>query len=71
VNITGYTDQTGEQSRNIELATERANRVASLMPKGVPVESRGAAPSEAPYGSGSPEGRFLSRTVRVVVANPK
>ncbi len=71
VSVTGYTDQTGDQTRNIALATERARRVASLMPKGVEVESRGAAPEEAPYNGDSPEGRFLSRTVRVVIANPK
>ncbi len=71
VTVIGYTDPVGEQSRNITLAAERARRVASLMPKGVPVEHRGALPDEAPYQSTSPEGRFLSRTVRVVVERPK
>jgi len=71
VEITGYTDPVGDQARNIALAAERARRVAALMPKGVTVRHRGATPDEAPYDSTTPEGRFLSRTVRVVVTNPR
>lgn len=69
--VTGYTDAVGEAERNRALALERARRVAGSMPAGSDVEYRGAAPDEAPYGSTSPEGRFLSRTVRVVITNPK
>lgn len=71
VEIIGYTDPLGETDRNRALAEERAQRVASQLPNGANVVSRGAAPEEAPYSATSPEGRFLSRTVRVVIANPK
>ncbi|MEP7218330.1 MAG: OmpA family protein, partial [Bacteroidota bacterium] len=71
VTIVGYTDPIGNTEHNRTLATDRARRVASMMPAGTTVESRGAGPEEAPYSSTSPEGRFLSRTVRVVVTNPK
>ncbi|HVZ40976.1 MAG TPA: OmpA family protein [Candidatus Kapabacteria bacterium] len=71
LSITGYTDQVGEGEHNRALALERARKVASFMPAGTPVQIRGAAPEEAPYSRNSPEGRFLSRTVRVVVTNPK
>lgn len=71
VSIVGYTDPVGEVEHNKALALERARKVASSMPAGTKVEYRGASPDEAPYNSSSPEGRFLSRTVRVVVANPK
>ena len=71
VSITGYTDPVGETEHNRQLALERAKRVAALMPAGSRVEYRGALPTEAPYSSTSPEGRFLSRTVRVIITNPK
>lgn len=71
VEIVGYTDRVGDQEHNMTLAAERAQKIASHIPKGIPVEHRGASPDEAPYGNGTPEGRFLSRTVRVVVINPK
>lgn len=71
VEVVGYTDRVGDQEHNMALAAERARKIAELMPKGVPVEHRGASPDEAPYGNDTPEGRFLSRTVRVVITNPK
>jgi outer membrane protein OmpA-like peptidoglycan-associated protein len=71
VSIVGYTDPVGEVERNRSLALARAQKVAAAMPKDAKVELRGAAPDEAPYSSTSPEGRFLSRTVRVVIRNPK
>jgi|GEM_PF-2143554 len=71
VSIIGYTDSTGEIGHNRELALERARRVAAMIPAGVKADYRGASPDEAPYGSGSPEGRFLSRTVRIIITDPK
>lgn len=71
VSIVGYTDALGDAAHNRTLAEARARQLASLLPTGTNVESRGADPSEAPYGSDMPEGRFLSRTVRVTVTNPK
>jgi outer membrane protein OmpA-like peptidoglycan-associated protein len=71
VSIVGYTDPVGELEHNKALALDRARQVASLMPKGTSVEYRGASPNEAPYDFLSPEARFLSRTVRVVVTDPR
>jgi outer membrane protein OmpA-like peptidoglycan-associated protein len=71
VSVIGYTDRLGDEAHNRTLAEERARQVAASLPKGAGIDSRGAAPDEAPYASGSPEGRFLSRTVRVIVRNPK
>lgn len=71
VTVTGYTDQVGDSVRNRALALDRARRVASMLPEGTLAEVRGASPGEAPYSGTSPEGRFLSRTVRVVVVKPK
>ncbi len=71
VEITGYTDELGDAQRNRELAEQRARLVATMLPKNVEVTARGADPAEAPYSGKLPEGRFLSRTVRVVINNPK
>ena len=71
ISIVGYTDPIGETARNRTLAEARARNVAEQMPKGTPVEYRGAPPDEAPYSKETPAGRFLSRTVRVVVTNPR
>lgn len=69
--VTGYTDRIGEAAHNLALARERADRVAAELPKAGGIEVRGADQSEAPYANDSPEGRFLSRTVRVVVTQPR
>jgi outer membrane protein OmpA-like peptidoglycan-associated protein len=71
VSVTGYTDRLGNVGHNRALATERARRVAASMPPDARVEYRGASPEEAPYAGSLPEGRFLSRTVRVVVTKPR
>lgn len=71
VSVTGYTDRIGEAEHNLSLARERAERVAGLLPKAASLEVRGADQTEAPYTNETPEGRFLSRTVRVVIANPQ
>lgn len=71
VEVIGYTDQLGDEQRNRELAAERARLVASLLPSSIQVTARGALPNEAPYPGALPEGRFLSRTVRVLIADPR
>jgi len=71
VSVTGYTDRIGEAAHNLALARERADRVAEGLPKAAALEVRGADQSEAPYSNETPEGRFLSRTVRVVIASPR
>ncbi|MBC8144831.1 MAG: OmpA family protein, partial [bacterium] len=70
VTVTGYTDRIGEAEHNLTLARQRAERVAEQLPKASSVVVRGADKSEAPYSNDAPEGRFLSRTVRVVISNP-
>jgi outer membrane protein OmpA-like peptidoglycan-associated protein len=71
VQITGYTDRLGDEAHNRALAEARARQIAALLPQGATVEARGAGPEEAPYSNDSPAGRFLNRTVRVVIRNPK
>lgn len=71
VEIIGYTDPIGDVDHNRRLALARAKAVADEIPAGIDLNYRGAAPDEAPYSSSSPEGRFLSRTVRVIVENPR
>jgi outer membrane protein OmpA-like peptidoglycan-associated protein len=71
VQITGYTDRLGDEAHNRALADARARQIASLLPQGTKVEARGAGPEEAPYSNETPAGRFLNRTVRVVIRNPK
>jgi outer membrane protein OmpA-like peptidoglycan-associated protein len=71
VAVTGYTDRIGEIEHNRALAKDRAESIAALLPKAASLEVRGADQSEAPYSNGTPEGRFLSRTVRVVITNPR
>lgn len=69
--IIGYTDKLGNETRNNELAADRAEEITRLMPKPIPITTRGAKANEAPYSVETPEGRFLSRTVRVIMTNPK
>ncbi len=71
VTIVGYTDALGDAAHNRALAADRARAIAALLPAGTKVDARGASPDEAPYASDSPEGRFLSRTVRVTVNDPR
>jgi outer membrane protein OmpA-like peptidoglycan-associated protein len=71
VEVVGYTDRLGDAAHNLALASERARAVASQLPSGTPVISRGAPADEAPYDNSLPQGRFLNRTVRVVVNNPR
>jgi outer membrane protein OmpA-like peptidoglycan-associated protein len=71
VQITGYTDRLGDEAHNRALAEARARQIAALLLQGTKVEARGAGPDEAPYSNDSPAGRFLNRTVRVVIRNPK
>lgn len=73
--ITGHTDQTGNDAFNEQLAEQRAKRAAELLEKRLST-LRKAKPSMHVASHGSrdilfdntkPEGRFLSRTVRVTV----
>jgi outer membrane protein OmpA-like peptidoglycan-associated protein len=70
VSVIGYTDRIGKAEHNRTLARQRAERVAALLPPAAGIEVRGADQSEAPYTNDTPEGRFLSRTVRIIVESP-
>lgn len=67
--VTGYTDVLGSDGRNQALANQRAiavaRRIGKLAPQiDVRVEAQG---SRALFDNATPLGRFLSRTVRVLV----
>ncbi|MGE3802490.1 MAG: OmpA family protein [Candidatus Kapaibacterium sp.] len=67
--VRGYTDRTGDPTRNQVLALDRAKKVAAqlnLPAHQVTVESS----STPPYDNAFPEGRFYSRTVIIEVRNP-
>ncbi len=73
--ITGHTDKTGNDDFNEQLAGQRAARAAELLDKklralkkarpDMSVESHGSR--DILFDNSKPEGRFLSRTVRVTV----
>jgi outer membrane protein OmpA-like peptidoglycan-associated protein len=73
--ITGHTDKTGNDTFNEQLAGQRATRAAELLDKklralkksrpDMSVESHGSR--DILFDNSVPEGRFLSRTVRVTV----
>ncbi len=69
--IIGYTDKLGDEERNVKLAESRALEITRQMPLNLPIITRGANANEAPYSVKTPEGRFLSRTVKVILTNPK
>jgi outer membrane protein OmpA-like peptidoglycan-associated protein len=73
--ITGHTDKTGNDAFNEQLAGQRAARAAELLDRrlralkktrpDMSVESHGSR--DILFDNSKPEGRFLSRTVRVTV----
>ena len=70
VKITGFTDRTGDASHNMSLSERRAKAVARQL--GVSeTDARGLGESMLLYDNSTPEGRFYSRTVEVIVESPK
>jgi outer membrane protein OmpA-like peptidoglycan-associated protein len=68
--ITGYTDITGNDKSNKTLAKQRAETVANALNiKDLKYEC--VAAGEKLYDNSIPEGRFLSRTVEVIIETPK
>ena len=71
VTITGQTDRIGDQARNLTLSTARARNAAavvrSAVPPGVKVEEMGVGMETTRFSNDTPEGRMLSRGVRVVI----
>lgn len=76
IEIAGYTDLLGDQTYNSRLSTERAESVATALRNelqtqapGAQIASRGEGESDL-YNNRLPEGRQLSRTVRVTIKRP-
>lgn len=66
--VTGYADETGDRDYNRRLSLARARAVASEL-NGYQVEA-GVSVDEVPlYPNDTPEGRFYSRTARIIVLN--
>ena len=69
VTITGYADRTGEAEYNRKLSLERAENTAKLL--NTPnAKILGLGTEKILYSNDTPEGRFYSRTVDVVVETP-
>lgn len=77
IQIDGYTDLIGDPDRNSRLATQRADNVRDALngmivrgnaPRPVSIASIGHLPAEHPYDDTLPEGRMLSRMVRLTVS---
>jgi outer membrane protein OmpA-like peptidoglycan-associated protein/opacity protein-like surface antigen len=69
VTITGYADRTGEAEYNRKLSLERAENTAKLL-KTPGAKILGLGTEKILYNNDTPEGRFYSRTVDVVVETP-
>jgi outer membrane protein OmpA-like peptidoglycan-associated protein len=69
VSITGYTDRIGSDDYNLRLSEQRARAVsAGLAVQRATITGQG---EKLPlYDNDSPEGRFYSRTVEIVVETP-
>jgi outer membrane protein OmpA-like peptidoglycan-associated protein len=75
VTITGYTDRIGEERHNVQLSTQRAERVAAALRaqirarglEGIQLITTGAGIETARFANDVPEGRVLSRGVSVIV----
>lgn len=69
--ISGYTDRTGSKDYNLRLAQRRCEETQKLLK--IPAERSTLDPvgnNRQIYDNNSPEGRFFSRTVEVVVETP-
>jgi outer membrane protein OmpA-like peptidoglycan-associated protein len=64
--ITGYADRTGEDTLNLQLTEDRANAVAKLLGAKDYV-AKGVGKSILLFDNNTPEGRFYSRTVNIVL----
>lgn len=70
VKVIGYTDRSGSDDYNQRLSQSRASTVARAL--GLPESQATGVGERAPlYNNDTPEGRFYSRTVEVLVETPK
>ena len=74
VNITGHTDNTGNEANNVTLSTRRAEAVAEyLINKGVRLEKiffKGLGSSKPIVGNETEAGRGKNRRVEILLRNP-
>ena len=70
VQIEGYADRSGNSNSNVKLAKERANSTAKALGRS---DARviGIGDKRLLYPNDTPEGRFLCRTVQIVVQTPE
>jgi outer membrane protein OmpA-like peptidoglycan-associated protein len=69
VRVVGYTDRSGTDAYNERLSEQRAKSVARAL--GVPEsQAVGLGKRFPPFDNSTPEGRFYSRTVEVIVETP-
>lgn len=74
VKIYGYTDRTGKEDYNRQLAERRANAIKGLLEskvKNAKYELYGVGNLNALFDNDSPIGRQLSRTVQIYIVTPK
>lgn len=74
VRVDGFTDRTGDAEFNRKLSLQRAQGVAQVLGLGeelLKTNVTGYGSSVELYDNNLPEGRFYSRTVRVVVETPQ
>ena len=69
IKVTGSTDRVGERQYNLDLSLRRARSIALAL--GLPPENaEGVGEDEITFDNDLPEGRFYSRTVRVLIETP-
>ncbi|HRK04509.1 MAG TPA: OmpA family protein [Chlorobiota bacterium] len=70
VSVLGYTDRSGADDYNLRLSEQRAKSVARAL--GLPESTAKGLGENLPlYDNSTPEGRFYSRTVEVLVETPR
>lgn len=69
IKVIGSTDRLGDAKHNQELSEQRASAAAKAL-KTPPILVLGIGEDETTYPNDTPEGRFYSRTVRIVIETP-
>jgi OOP family OmpA-OmpF porin len=68
--VIGYTDRSGAEEYNQRLSERRSQAVSTAL--GLPASSASGQGEQLPlYDNATPEGRFYSRTVEVIVETPR
>ena len=69
VNVTGYSDRTGEEAHNLQLSSKRALATAVALGLG-PETAKGVGEDNPNFDNNLPEGRFYNRSVYIIIENP-